>query len=119
MGPGGKQAVVQYCASLAMASMDGKALARWVGDQMYVLLGMQDKMIVQFLIDLATGAASADALATKLIQTDSLPDDSKTRQFADELYKVMMALCRVFWFFAYYSSCGKKAFDSNLTVQCE
>lgn len=84
-----------------MSSMDGKALARWVGDQMYVLLGMQDKMIVQFLIDLATGSASADALATKLIQTDSLPDDSKTRQFADELFKVMVISCR-FLFIAHY-----------------
>lgn len=63
-------------------------LQRWVGDQLIQLVGMQDKVIVQFLIELATSSATADALLQKLLDTDSLPNNDQARRFAQELFQV-------------------------------
>jgi hypothetical protein len=63
-------------------------LQRWVGDQLIELVGMQDKVIVQFLIELATSSPTAEALIQKLMETESLPNNDQAKRFAQELFQV-------------------------------
>eukprot|EP00124_Ichthyophonus_hoferi_P004799 Ihof_evm1s581 gene=Ihof_evmTU1s581 len=67
--------------------MADKALSRWVGDQLYELVGMQEKMVVQFLLGVAKDAKTADDLIATLIDTDTLPNTPSARSFATELYQ--------------------------------
>ncbi|KNC70414.1 hypothetical protein SARC_17058, partial [Sphaeroforma arctica JP610] len=67
--------------------MSDKSLIQWVGDQLHELVGISERLIVQFLVDMATSAKTPEWLLKQLIESESLPDNEKAKVFTNELFK--------------------------------
>jgi hypothetical protein len=62
-------------------------LERFVGDRLHTLIGMSDKLIVQYFIGLARKSASVGLFLQKLKETDTVTIDEKMAAFAEEVWK--------------------------------
>jgi len=61
--------------------------ARWVGDQLYELLGFSDKTTAEFLVGLARKSTSEENLIEKLKGASAFPKfDVSVIDFAQQLY---------------------------------
>ena len=61
-------------------------LERFVGDQLHSLIGMSDRVIVQYFIGLAGKSPSVDVFLEKLKETDTVPIDQKMTSFAADVW---------------------------------
>ncbi|KJE93489.1 mRNA splicing factor RNA helicase [Capsaspora owczarzaki ATCC 30864] len=66
---------------------DRAALTQFVSDQLFELLGMSERVMVQFVLAQASSAKSAAGLHAALRET--LPDDPRSLTFATELFNRM------------------------------
>lgn len=64
-----------------MASLDV-----WVNDELHNILGISDKYIGQFFINLAAKSSSADELVQKIRDTGTIDVDSSIESFASQLW---------------------------------
>lgn len=69
---------------------------RWVGDQLYDLLGFSDKTTAEFLVGLARKSSSEENLIQKMKSTSAFENfDSNIIRFAEQLYnRVCMVIRR-------------------------
>eukprot|EP01134_Creolimax_fragrantissima_P004513 CFRG4513T1 len=67
--------------------MADKQVMQWIGDQLYDLVGLNERLIVQFLVDMAVSAKDPNDLLRQLLLSESLPDNDKARTFTEELFK--------------------------------
>jgi pre-mRNA-splicing factor ATP-dependent RNA helicase DHX16 len=72
-------------------------LERFVGDQLHSLIGMSDKIIVQYFIGLARKSASVGLFLQKLKETDTVTVDEKMAAFAEQVWKQVWSIA-VFFF---------------------
>ncbi|KAG8466897.1 hypothetical protein KFE25_008276 [Diacronema lutheri] len=68
----------------SMADPTQREVSRWVADQLHELVGLSDRVLVDFVVELARKERSPAALAKQLLTFD-LPDSAATRRFAAEL----------------------------------
>ncbi|XP_013784938.2 LOW QUALITY PROTEIN: putative pre-mRNA-splicing factor ATP-dependent RNA helicase DHX16 [Limulus polyphemus] len=59
---------------------------QWVSDELHELLGLSDKYVAQFLINLAGKSVSVEEFLTKVENTGTLTVDGKLSRFARELW---------------------------------
>ncbi|KAF6039237.1 DHX16 [Bugula neritina] len=65
---------------------DMASLERWVGDRLYDIVGISDKMIAQYVLGLAQDAKSPADYLEKLRETEALDINEKIISFAQELF---------------------------------
>lgn len=65
--------------------MSDSVLRIWISDQIYKLVGMSEKTMVDYVYVLGTSSKSKNDLYNSLINLD-IPPSNGLRQFADELY---------------------------------
>ena len=62
------------------------SLRSWVDDQLHAVLGLSDKYVSQFLIELAQRSTSADQLVDKIRDTGTIDVDDRVAAFARQLH---------------------------------
>ncbi|XP_037082662.1 LOW QUALITY PROTEIN: pre-mRNA-splicing factor ATP-dependent RNA helicase DHX16-like [Pollicipes pollicipes] len=62
------------------------SLRGWVDDQLHEVLGLSDKYVSQFLIELAQRSGSADQLLDKIRDTGTIDVDERVAAFARQLH---------------------------------
>ncbi|XP_043238204.1 pre-mRNA-splicing factor ATP-dependent RNA helicase DHX16-like [Amphibalanus amphitrite] len=62
------------------------SLRSWVDDQLHEVLGLSDKYVSQFLIELAQRSASGDQLIDKIRDTGTIDVDARVEAFARQLH---------------------------------
>ncbi|ORY20219.1 P-loop containing nucleoside triphosphate hydrolase protein [Neocallimastix californiae] len=65
--------------------MSDSVLRLWISDQIYKLVGLSEKTMVDYIYVLATSSKNKNDLYNSLLNLD-IPQSSGLRQFADELY---------------------------------
>ncbi|XP_046718385.1 LOW QUALITY PROTEIN: pre-mRNA-splicing factor ATP-dependent RNA helicase DHX16-like [Silurus meridionalis] len=61
-------------------------LEQWVRDRLHEILGLSDKYVAQFMINLAQKSSAPEDLVARLQQTDTIDIDQRVTAFAQELY---------------------------------
>ena len=62
------------------------SLRGWVDDQLHEVLGLSDKYVSQFLIELAQRSGSADQLLDRIRDTGTIDVDERVAAFARQLH---------------------------------
>jgi len=75
------------CLYVVLLSLKMSDLERFVSDRLHNLIGMSDKLIVQYFIGLASKSDSVGLFLQKLKETDTVVIDEKMKAFAEEVWR--------------------------------
>ena len=61
-------------------------VASWVSDQLHSLLGLSDRFVAEYLVELAKKSSTPEILECKVLETDTITVNHDVRKFISELW---------------------------------